>query len=33
MKQNALLEVKNLHVSAEDETEILQGVNLTLCHD
>ena len=30
MKQNALLEVKNLHVSAEDETEILHGVNLTL---
>ena len=33
MKQNALLEVKNLHVSAEDETEILHGVNLTLGHD
>ena len=33
MKQNALLEVKNLHVSAEDETEILHGVNLTLGRD
>ena len=33
MKQNALLEVKNLHVSAEDKTEILHGVNLTLGHD
>ena len=33
MKQNALLEVKDLHVSAEDETEILHGVNLTLGHD
>ena len=33
MKQNALLEVKNLHVSAEDETEILHGINLTLGRD
>ena len=33
MKQNALLEVKNLHVCAEDETEILHGVNLTLGRD
>ena len=32
-EKNALLEIKNLHVIAEDETEILHGVNLTIGRD
>lgn len=33
MKNNQLLEIKNLHVSASDGVEILHGVNLTLGRD